>query len=136
VASCNTAGVVMVSGAMTSIVYCCVVFNPDSSAALTVNVNVPSVVGVPVMVAEIFGIVLSESPGGSDPAEMDHVVGPLPLVNRNAPEYDLPPNPVLNGTGGPGGGAGKIVYDCALAIPLNEHTATVRSANFQSFRFI
>ena len=47
----------------------CVSVSPAPSSTLTVNWNVPRLVGVPLMVPPL----LSESPPGSAPADTDHV---------------------------------------------------------------
>ena len=60
---------------MMTIVYACTPVQPFASVAVTVNVNVPAVVGVPEMRPLP---VLSDSPVGSAPAVMLYVYGPVP----------------------------------------------------------
>ena len=55
---------------------CSVAWAPRLSVTLTVNVNVPAVVGVPVI--EIGGAADSARPGGSAPAAIAALYGPKP----------------------------------------------------------
>ena len=62
---------------LTRIESACVSLCPNVSATRTMNGKVPVEVGAPVIVPGGFKI----SPGGSDPAEMLQVSGPVPVAS-------------------------------------------------------
>ena len=66
------------SGAPMAMLSACVPAAPLESVIWMVKLNVPCAVGVPEMVTEFVVLAPSESPGGSEPAEMDHANGPTP----------------------------------------------------------
>src|SRR5216683_3093096 len=71
--------------------------------------NVPRVVGVPVM--EIGGDAERLRPGGSWPAEIDAVYGPTPPERKKFCRYDVPTVPSLQHV------AGKVIVPLRVGVP-------------------
>src|SRR4051794_32311498 len=91
----------------------CVADKFAESVTLTVKLEVPAVVGVPVIVP----FVASVSPAGSDPALTDHVYGAVPpLAVRVCCGYTDPAVPAgrvaVVTTGGVGAGLTTICSGC------------------------
>jgi hypothetical protein len=104
---------------------------PTESVTLTAKLNGPGVVGVPVMAPEE---VFSASPGGTLPAMIANLEGPVWPVTTIAELYPVPTSPVLAaqfkpklGGGGISSGAASIVIrQEELGVPRESVTFTVK----------
>jgi|SRR5579863_881898 len=88
---------------------CSLAANPRLSVIVTVNANVPVVVGVPVI--ETGGAVDSVKLGGSAPAAIEALYGPRPPEMKKFWRYDWPAVPELQHV------AGNVIFSAA-GVPI------------------
>ncbi len=90
---------------------------PAASLTRTVKLNVPTVVGVPLMVPVL---VFKLSPVGSDPIVIVQLRGAVPPVASNVVEYEVPVDPP---------GADEVVIDNAGVITIESALVAVAPAS-------
>jgi hypothetical protein len=87
---------------------------PRESTTWAVKLNVPAVVGVPV-IAPVDGF--SVNPGGSEPLVIENVYGGTPPVATSDELYATPTVPVAVGQTSAGTGAATTMLQLAVAVP-------------------